>query len=124
MTEQFSITLGTPVPPDELIEEWKEQYSRIRYSDQYPIGACSKFIAHRTATWAANEQLRLCVQWLDGDGFPNLANRIQRDMRPKPPSPKQQALEELEMMQDELHAKTGSGFATPALDRILESLPD
>jgi len=124
-------TPGVPVPPAALVDD---VCSMSTHMGRYGISCAF-------AAWGANEQLRLCVEWLRDparkkdagatywpwpgpEQLEALASSMGEAMRPEPPSLKEQALEELEMMQDELHAKTGSGFATPALDRILESLPD
>jgi hypothetical protein len=111
---------GAPEPTKELMNEW--------WTDNTPGEMrWSMRMAKKGAAWGADEQLKRCAEWmrdqmgLDGRAWASL---MLGDLRPQPPSPKQQALEELKMIQDKLHAKTGSGFATPALDRILESLPD
>jgi len=74
--------------------------------------------------WGANEQLRLCVEWVSeycsmysSDTLPEDA--LQSVMRPKPPSIKQQALEALSRMD---RMPTTADAAT--IRRALEALPD
>jgi hypothetical protein len=40
-----------PVPPDELVGKWKDEYTRIGFAARYPIGTCSKLIVHQAAAW-------------------------------------------------------------------------
>jgi hypothetical protein len=70
--------------------------------------------------WGADEQLRLCMEWLELEYPGQLIGRdLQPAMRPSPPSLKQQALEALSRM-DQL--PTTADAATIRL--ALEALPD
>ena len=82
----------------------------------------------------ADEQLRLCVEWLAEQSYCVAADQLASAMRPTPPSLKQQALEDLESiaikpcvirkddefvdLNEELHAKY------LRIRRAIESLPD
>jgi hypothetical protein len=74
------------------------------------------------AAWGANEQLRLCVEWLRSRDMGPLASSMQRAMRPEPPKPptlKEQALDAL----NGLYRYGGSGPTYDIIRRALETLP-
>ena len=77
---------GVPVPSEFQLDTWS--YRRTT-SSQDCVDA---------AAWGADEQLRLCVEHLRANGWIQVATALQTAMRPKPPSLKQQALEDLESM--------------------------
>jgi hypothetical protein len=76
-------------PPPELVEQWRTKYveTRCSFTD----------LVAEAARWGADQELEACCEWLD--------KRFQRDpffskelcaaRRPKPPSLKEQALDEL-----------------------------
>jgi hypothetical protein len=81
MTEKHPIT-----PPPKLVEEWVDMLSSR--SDQ----ALFTMIAQ----WGADQELEACLNWLDRNcGRSEIPASLQEDRRPKPPSLKEQALDEL-----------------------------
>ena len=82
---------------------------------------------------ARDEELEVCLEEIrDGAGRLYiddsklrvcLANDIWTARRPKPPSLKEQALAELELLRGDANAH-GLGFDAPAIRRALEALPD
>ena len=115
MTELHPIT-----PPPEFIEEWIE-LSRPR-KDRSPN---PNVLATYAARWGADQELEACCEWLS---FQKLAKHermvsyLRAVRRPKPPSLKEQALEELELLRGDAY-NHGLGFDAPAIRRALESLP-
>ena len=122
MTDQHPLT-----PPLELVVQWIEE-------DEGGPGMVSR-IASRSAQWSADQELEACIAWMiemgywgeDGQAIPLL--RAAR--RPKPPSLKEQALEDLEQIDghavDQLSAYVIHGDLKRRVSNIrraLESLPD
>jgi hypothetical protein len=103
---------GVPVPSDEWL-----------YQRQDRAGAFASGDMKDAAVWGADEQLNRCIVWLSthGDSFAlELAQEMQRDMRPKPPSLKQQAMEAL----DHILNNSSSELGASTIRRALEALPD
>ena len=90
-------------------------------------------IATQAARWGADEELEACrTQIIDGvgrvyiEGDRNrvlLAEDIWTARRPKPPSLKEQALEDLDSLIADL-ANHGMGFKATNIRHALEQLPD
>jgi hypothetical protein len=123
MTQQHPIT-----PPPELVRQWSTA-SPIQYNDQdwtYEL-----FIAHHAAQWGADQELEACCQALydrydsvrHATGFPgsDMSDWLRAARRPKPPSLKEQALDELHISFDRGYLKEG---AADTIRRALEQLPD
>lgn len=112
-------------PPPDLVREW-----------QIKIEYCSKR-ADREAVVAkifqlgADMELDACCEWLETGpyGFsieataPSMTKRLRAARRPKPPTLKEQALAELELLRGDANAY-GLGFDAPAIRRALEQLND
>ena len=79
MTEKHPIT-----PPPKLVEEWVDMLSSR--SDQ----ALFTMIAQ----WGADQELEACCEWIP-ELTPWDAEQLRAARRPKPPSLKEQALDEL-----------------------------
>jgi hypothetical protein len=85
MTDQHSIT-----PPPELVQQWREESStgELHFSPQY--------LATRAARWGADQELEACCEWLKAAiASPAWVKDLRAARRPKPPSLKEQALDEL-----------------------------
>jgi hypothetical protein len=81
MTEKHPIT-----PPPKLVEEWVDMLSSR--SDQ----ALFTMIAQ----WGADQELEACCEWLARNyNYPQADHPLRAARRPKPPSLKEQALDEL-----------------------------
>jgi len=104
MTQQHPIT-----PPPELMQKWAEQFEAggslyAMFEDIYRAGA--------------DTELEAFCEWLDG--FGDLEQQLRAARRPKPPSLKDQALEDLHIAFD-----TGcfSERQADTIRRALEQLP-
>ena len=82
MTEQHPIT-----PSLELVELWKAQY--------YDHNKTFSEIVTEVAQYGADQELEACVQTLKDQSWYNVADDLHAARRPKPPSLKEQALEDL-----------------------------
>jgi hypothetical protein len=92
MTDQHPIT-----PPPELVDEWYDEWL-----DADALIHLDQAIAVQAARWGADQQLAEDAEWLDQYALdaPHLkitpvGEALKRAMRPKPPSLKEQALDEL-----------------------------
>ena len=110
MTNQHPIT-----PPLALINKWwGEAKQNAKYDE--PIGP---LVATQAAQWGADMELEACCALMDDWGLDETDLRFAR--RPKPPSLKEQALAELEILSDYAH---GLGCSESAIRRVLEALPE
>jgi hypothetical protein len=89
--QSFSI-----VPPPDLVKQWVTEVwhegtpVRLSLSDMH--------IAGQAATWAANQELEACREWVRSmfSGHPTWADELRAARRPKPPSLKKQAYDALD----------------------------
>lgn len=105
-------------PSPELIAKWA--------SHAVEAANCSAdvtvSVATQAARWGADQELEACCEWLDMGCYQcSVALRAHR--RPNPPSLKDEALAELELLRGDANAH-GLGFDAPAIRRALEALPD
>jgi len=118
MTEEQPIT-----PPSALVEQW---VSEIWYkSTPVLVTASDLHITSRAVQWGADQELDACCEEMKslpsplGIPFGEMAsNALRAARRPKPPSLKEQALEEVGVFE---------GMGTCNIDiirRALEELPD
>jgi hypothetical protein len=112
MNEPFSI-----VPPPELVKQWVTEVwhestpARLSLSDMH--------IAGQAALWGADQEQKACFKVLEHQIMAEHWARTAR--RPKPPSLKEQALEELEQLKGDANSM-GMGFDAPAIRLALEAL--
>jgi hypothetical protein len=99
MTNDKQPRPGVPVPPESLAHGWANRFTTV-YEDLADAAA-----------WGADEQLRICHEWLDSAGLLSLADKMKRELRPKPPSIKQEALGVLSELIEKLR-------------KAVEALPD
>ena len=104
MTDQHPIT-----PPPALVQQWLKER---------PVGEWAHgYLATQAARWGADQELEACVKWIEDED-------LRAARRPKPPSLKEQALEELENM---IKAAKDFGFGgtdPQAIRKVLEQLDD
>jgi hypothetical protein len=117
MTQEHPIT-----PPPELVEDWHAQLRGDPCPVEYATAAIT-LIATQAARWGADQELEACVGWLISNQNPKWAAALQEGRRPKPPSLKEQALEQLDSLHSDLKVH-GLGTNTDTIRRALESLPD
>ena len=109
------------IPPPELVQQWDDEGTAMfRPEYQQHLTACA-------AQWGADQELEACCEWLvkgawfspDGDCLKGLCAA----RRPKPPSLKEQALEQLRRVNAVLQFQT-TGGETSVIRRALEALPN
>ena len=107
-------------PSQELVDKW---VAMLEYCEDIDVFT-------DVARWGADQQLIAAAKWLDHNALnePHLriipvGESLKEAMRPKPPSLKEQALAELELLRGDANAH-GLGFDAPAIRRALEALPE
>jgi hypothetical protein len=114
MTNQHPIT-----PPLELQDKWRQDW----YKSKVKHIQLEDHIATQAARWGADQELEACLLCLRNSGYEKIAQCLHDDRRPKPPSLKEQALAELEILRGDANAH-GLGFDALAIRRALEALPN
>jgi hypothetical protein len=106
-----------PIIPDpELVQQWRQE------SAIDPTETFSQTYATRAAQWGADQELQACLSWLQArirEGWnPCHLEDLRTARRPKPPSLKEQALDEL-VAAERLYPADWS-----TIRRALETLPE
>jgi len=113
-------------PPPKLVEKWIKS-ARYREFMPYPEGyeQYEQRLTTIAARWGADMELEACCEWLD-EGFGDVGNlpaTLRAARRPKPPSLKEQALDQLRSIQVDL-TRCGMGISVELIRRALEQLDD
>ena len=109
-------------PPQWQVDAWCKQ--------ALAMGADVDAVFLEAARWGADQQLELDARWLDHNALNEthlkitpIGDVLKEAMRPKPPSLKEQALAELDLLKADATTH-GLGFDAPAIRRALEALDD
>lgn len=110
-------------PPPELVQQWWEE------ADQYQDDPKTYFdyVATEAAQWGADQELEACCHCFARDLRESLALELRARRRPKPPSLKEQALEELnkvDMLWDTTEFSQETLNSLDTIRRALEQLDD
>ena len=116
MTDQHPIT-----PPPDLLKQWHNAWFETDRKVSKPT-----YIAHYAAQWGANQELEACCAFAQNHSWglvngPHVESAIRAARRPKPPSLKEQALDELCISFDKGYLKKE---AADTIRRALEQLDD
>lgn len=104
-------------PPSELLQLWFEQHDDYNRGINELLIEAARYGADKELL-ACGNYLKQCAAWEEEDVIEFYNYR-----RPKPPSLKKRALEELEQLKGDLYS-AGIGFDAPAIRQILEQLDD
>ena len=101
-------------PPDELLEQW------------YAVGSLGSWHNALTlaARWGADQELEAFQSWLTCKGYHSLASDLLALRRRKPPSLKEQALDELDLIPTHDNEGRTVGVDVSIIRRALEALPN
>ena len=117
MSNQHPIT-----PPPELVDKWYDEW--LNADDLTHLDTRVAILAAR---WGADQELEACCEWIEdapfGFALNTSAYQLRAARRPKPPSLKEQAFAELEILRIDANTH-GLGFDAPAIRRALEALPN
>ena len=108
-------------PPPELVQQWFKQAHESADPDNQL--SYYDFIATAAAQWGADQELEACCKCLTLLGCSGTAAEVRAARRPKTPSLKEQALEELLKVNAMLQFQT-TGGETSTIRRALEALPN
>jgi hypothetical protein len=113
-------------PPPELVQQWIGEFFGCKVSGE--LASSEQFLANRAAQWGADQELEACCEEMKslpnplGIPFGEMAsNALRAARRPKPPSLKEQALDELCISFDRGYLKKE---AADTIRRALEQLDD
>ena len=107
-------------PPLDLIKIWMIEY----YGGEIPGGFAGDevYLCKCAAQWGADQELEACCEWFVRDWTDvETADKLRAARRPKPPSLKEQALDELCISFDRGYLKKE---AADTIRRALEQLDD
>ena len=103
------------VPPPNLVLQWMDEFNDPQHAhwEEYEVG-----IATRAAQWGADQELEACCEWVQS--YTECGDLLRLARRPKSPSLKEQALEQLRALQ-----QCGANHRdTDKIRRALEQLDD
>ena len=102
-------------PPPELVQQWVDAY----FGGTVAQTNFHLDLATRAAQWGADIELEACCEWVDWKWSGIKSRELRASRRPKPPSLKEQALDELHISFDRGYLKEG---AADTIRRALEQL--
>jgi hypothetical protein len=123
MTDNHPITV-----PAGSITGWKTLYRKTYQGDLSE----TEYIATEAARWGADQELEACCEWLETGpyGFsieataPSMTKQLRTARRPKPPSLKEQALDELDLIPTHDNEGRTLGADVSIIRRALQELPN
>ena len=93
--------------------------------EMFKSGTRMEAMCEVAAQWGADQELEACCEWLDaGLRTPYVAIRLRSDRRSKPPSLKEQALEQLDQISTCFRISHGGPIVCDKILRALEALPN
>ena len=124
MTNQLPSAMVLPV---EVIRRWATEYKEAGYAPE----AVLEYVAWESAQWGADQQLEECCEQVKSIPSPfgvplgeMASNALRNACRPKPPSLKEQALEQLDEISNCFRASHGGPIVCDKIRKALEALPD
>jgi len=112
MTQEHPIT-----PPPELVQQWWDGTHGALYEFEA--------VTTQAARWGADQELEACCEWINS--FQNKfvhAHDLRLVRRPKPPSLKEQALDDLDGIAAVFRMSYGGDLICDKIRRALEALPN
>jgi hypothetical protein len=110
-------------PPPKLVQQWMFEF----YGAHIVPGKEWAGLANRAAQWGADQELEACLRLVEidaGEDAYDFARYIRAARRPKPPSLKEQALEQLDGIAAVFRMSHGGNLVCDTIRRALEALPD
>jgi hypothetical protein len=81
-------------------------------------------LARQAAQWGADQELEACCELLNDFNTYHLVELLRAARTRKPPSLKEQALEQLDLLTQRAYARNFAGFQADTIRLALEALPD
>jgi hypothetical protein len=105
-------------PPPELVRQW------FLGAKAMPVDQWVTDVATQAAQWGADQELEACCEWLK-EGWDEIrADKLRAARRPKPPSLKEQALEQLDGIATVFRMTHGGNLVCDTIRRALQQLDD
>jgi hypothetical protein len=109
-------------PPPELVQHWRDQAPVGR--DIWAAKRREEFIAMQASRWGADQQLEECKRyWMTHGICPEDVVRMRENLRPRPPSLKEQALDSWDRLRNEAWCQE-IDFDLDLIRRALKMLPE
>jgi hypothetical protein len=106
-------------PPPELVQQWWHEAALRKYN-----GAdADKHVTSMAAQWGADQEMEACCEWLSVP-CPSYGRELRAARRHKPPSLKEQALEQLDGIATVFRMTHGGNLVCDTIRRALEALPE
>jgi len=120
MTQQHPIT----PPPSELVLQWIGEFFGCTAGGE--LSDSERFLTTRAAQWGADQELEACCDWFKAKHWiePEFTDELRAARRPKPPSLKEQALDELDGIAAVFRMSHGGDLVCDKIRRVLEQLDD
>jgi hypothetical protein len=118
-TERYPIT-----PSRELAQQWTDQ---IYGGPGAVVGSDDLCLAKLAAQWGADQELEACCEWFSADAVSeviDVVSDLRAARRPKPPSLKEQAMDELNGIAAVFRMSHGGDLVCDKIRRALEALDD
>lgn len=115
--------LPTVTPPSELVRKWLNDFRSPCGAMELGPGEVALHITARAAQWGADQELEACLDWFNSNDADLQARLLYAHRRPKPPSLKEMALEDLNTLLADLKCH-GLGANTDTIRNALEALND
>ena len=109
-------------PPPELVLQWRSEF----YNSPTAVKDAIMYIATLAAQWGADQELEACCEWMSNRTVV-CPSELRAARRPKLPSLKEQALQELDkvdMLWDTTEFNKETLNSLDTIRRALEALPD
>jgi len=104
-------------PPPELVRQWASEWM------QSPNVHRDNFMATRAAQWGADREMEACCKELEYNFMPD-SSSLRAARRPRPPSLKVQALEQLDGIAAVFRMSHGGDIVCDKIRCALEALPE
>jgi hypothetical protein len=103
------------------VQEWGEEAARRQYTGS----ETDQHIATEAAQWGADQELEACCLWVNSvDDDDCFGANLRAARRPKPPSLKEQALDDLDGIAAVFRMSYGGDLMCDKIRRALEALPN
>ena len=106
-------------PPPEFVKHWESRYKEVGHKPD----AVLQHVAEQASQWGADKELDACCEWIGPLGIKG-GDTLRRARRPKPPSLKQQALEQLDAISTCFRISHGGPIVCDKIRKALEQLND
>jgi hypothetical protein len=114
-------------PPFELINQWHKEACKDPYNGgRFIESKVLKYITTAAAQWGADQELEACCEWAKQFNYDDecYEDKLRAARRPKPPSLKEQALEQLDEISTCFRVSHGGPIVCDKIRKALEALPN